>query len=173
MGRRRDTDLSLELALTTQSNWQQIYSENRDAVYVDSLSYTPIPAFEVGVTLSTPVVAIRAASSKARGHWKSAGHLFQRFQLGTGGAANPLPQVDSAQIFIPINRVKLVQFDLWQPEYSLVYLPPYWFEQVQVQIWAYTGPITETNQVRFDSIDSGLNRIEGRLTGGFAGLSGE
>lgn len=148
--------MSLQLALTTQSNWQQIYSENRNAFQVDALSYIPIPAFEVGVTLDTPVVAIRIASNKARGHWKSGGHLFQRFQLGTGGAANPLPQVDSAQIWIPINRVKLIQFDLWTPEYSLVYLPPYWFEHVQCQIWAYTGPVS-------DSIETAISRIERKI----------
>jgi hypothetical protein len=155
--------LTLSLELTNQSNWQQIYSENRDAVQVDALSYIPIPAFEIGVTLDTPVVAIRVASNKARGWWKSGGHLFQRFQLGTGGTANPLPQVDSAQIWVPINRVKLVKFDLWTPEYSLVYLPPHWFEHVQCQIWAYVGPVQESSQVRFDSIDGGLVRIEGKI----------
>jgi hypothetical protein len=155
--------LSLELALTTQSNWQQIYSENRNAVFVDADSYIPIPAFEIGVTLETPVVAIRVASNKARGWWKKGGDLFQRFQLGTGGTANPLPQVDSAQIWVPLNRVKLVRFDLWKPEYSLVYVTPHWFEHVQCQIWAYTGPITDTNQQRFDGVDATLAQILERV----------
>lgn len=155
--------MSLSLELTTQRNWQQIYSENRNAVPVDELSYIPIPAFEVGVTLDTPVVAIRVASNKARGWWKSGGHLFQRFQLGTIGAVNPLPQVDSAQIWVPLNRVKLVRFDLWTPEYSLVYLTPHWFEHVQCQIWAYTGPVNDSNQQRFDGVDATLAQILDRV----------
>jgi hypothetical protein len=151
--------VSLKLELTTQSNWTQIYSESRNAVYVSELAYTPIPAFEVGINLDTPVVVIRATSRTARGWWKSAGRLYQRFQTGTIGAVNPLPVADSADVFVPLNRSKLIQFKLWQPEYSLVYLCPDYFDHVAVAIWAYTGPVVETTLARFDSVDADLDQI--------------
>lgn len=133
--------MTLDLALTSQQNWLQIYSESRSAVPVGSDGYVPIPAFEIGVKLSTPVIACRATSVKARGWWRSAGTLYQRYQIGTIGSGNALPEADGAAIFVPLNRTKLVQFDLWKPEYSLVYACPYWFEQVKFEVWSYIGPI--------------------------------
>jgi hypothetical protein len=155
--------VSLELALTTQSNWVQIYSESRNAVFIDDNYFKPIPAFEIGIRLSTPVIAIQATSTTARGWWRSAGNLYQRFQIGSGGTANPLPQVDARRVWVPLNRAKLIQFNLYQPEYEIVYVPPDWFQSVQFRLWAYTGPVVETTLARFDLVDADLDQIIAKI----------
>ena len=99
------------LELTSQGNWVQIYDEFREALPTPvSDVFYPIPAYEIPFLIDKHILAVRCLSRTAKATWRYAGTLSQRFQMGTGGSASPLPTVEAAGLGLRINRTKLVVF---------------------------------------------------------------
>lgn len=140
------------------SNWTQVYSETKQVQFVPDGGYQQFPPFELGVLLETPVIAVHAELEGARPTWRFAGHLYQRFAIGSGGAGSPLPYVDAATVAVPLNRPKLVAFTQWRPEYSLVLVPPFWLETLTFRVFAYTGPISDQTHDLIVAINQRLSQ---------------
>lgn len=141
---------------TKDGNWQQVYEERRVIQVIDERSYTPIPAFEVGFLFTSHILAVRALSTKAKAHWRFAGNLFQRLQLGAGGTASNLPTVDLTTRAITLNRFMLIDFPRYTPEYEVNFAPPFWIEDIRLTFWEYIG-------VDSDNISQDLSRIESKI----------
>lgn len=152
------------LVLNSNQNWEQIYSETREAIPAVPNGYIPIPAFEVPILLESPLIAIRVSSPKAKSHWRSAGYIFQKIALGAGGAVSPLPDAISQAVFVRPNRVTLCSWAIWQTPYQLIYEIPFWFEEATVQIWQYKGPVSPSIDSRLADIEVTLEAIELVLT---------
>lgn len=111
------------LDLQSQGSWVQVYNEYRAASVMVDRSFTPIPAFELGVLFESHILAVRVLSDSAKPTWRFAGKLDQRFQLGTGGAASPLPVVNASSRTVRLNKSALVQFQHLTSNYQLVFEP--------------------------------------------------
>ena len=75
--------------LRSQGSWVQVYNEYRAASVVVDSSFTPIPAFELGILFESHVLAVRCLSNSAKRQVGLAELLKQRFQLGTGRGFSP------------------------------------------------------------------------------------
>lgn len=148
--------MSLLLELGVQANWQQVYDEFRTVGVINDSTYTPIPAFEIGFTFDSPILAVRTRSTTSPARWRFAGTLTQKIQLGTGGAASSLPVADATVRRLDLNRTRLAIFPQLTTEYQIVFAPPYWIEDLRLTIWQYTGPVA-------DSIAADLERIETKI----------
>lgn len=148
--------MSLLLNLNVQANWQRVYDEERTVGVINDSTYTPIPAFEIGFTFESRVLAVRTISTTSPARWRFAGTLTQKIQLGTGGVASNLPLADATVRKLDLNRTRLVIFPQYSSEYQLVFASPYWIEDMRLTIWQYTGPV-------IDSISSDLERIESKI----------
>jgi hypothetical protein len=143
--------------------WQQIYDQQFDVQYVGTDSYHQINLFELGVLLTTPFVAALATSTKAKSWWWYAGTLYQRIQLGAGGATSGLPVVDSLSARLALNRPRLLKLPVYDLPYQLVFDPPYWLEHIRFTLWEYTGPVTDAILRAVESTNIDLIRIEEKL----------
>ncbi len=148
------------LLLQSQGSWVQVYNEYRAADVVVDRSFTPIPAFELGFLFESHILAVRCLSNSAKPTWRFAGKLDQRFQLGTGGAASPLPVVNASSRTVRLNKSALVQFQHLTSNYQLVFEPAHWLKDVQLTVWEYRGPVSDTTEEKIDLVLDATDRIE-------------
>ncbi len=148
------------LDLQSQGSWVQVYNETRAASVVVDSSFTPIPAFELGFLFESHILAVRCLSNSAKPKWRFAGILNQKFQLGTGGAASPLPVVNASSRTVRLNRSALVQFQHLTTNYQLVFEPAHWLKDIQLTVWEYRGPVWDTTEEKIDLVLDATLRIE-------------
>lgn len=152
------------LDLNNPGVWNQIYDESRTAASGGIPdSYIPIPAFEVPVLIQSPILAVRNFSQSARPTWRFAGNLIQRFQIGTGGSASPLPLAEAKREALTVNRTQLIFFPRYTNEYEVVFSCPYWFQTMRLTLWEYTGQISDSNQVLIEAVRTDLVIIESKI----------
>lgn len=149
--------------LQTAGNWRQIYDESRTAQAITEKVFAPLSAFEVGFLFESHILAVRTLSTTAKAHWRFAGTLSQRFQIGTGGSASPLPTVTAAERAMRLNRTALVRFEQLTSNYELVLAPPYWLRDLRLTIWEYTGSSSDTTERLIETIATDLERIESKI----------
>ena len=150
------------LDLSLSSNWEQICNQNFVAQN-QAGGYIPIPIFELDVLVDSPVLAVNVTSTTAKNTWRFGGTLAQRYQIGSSGAASPLPYVDVATVALRVNRSRLVQFLPLDDEYTLRYEPPTYFRDVRLRIWKYTGVVSDSISEYLDTLKIDLLRIETKI----------
>lgn len=151
------------LDLTGVGNWSQVYDESRTAVLMAPDAYIPIPAFEVGVLIESPILAVRAFCQSAKPTWRFGGLLIQRFQIGTGGAASPLPLAEASDRALRVNRTQLIVFPKLTANYELLFTCPYWFPDCRLTVWEYSGVNSDTTEKLLELIQIDLNTIEVKI----------
>lgn len=149
--------------LQSQGNWVQVFNESRRGVQVTDTDFAPIPAFELGFLFEVHILAVRCLSNSAKPTWRFAGKLDQRFQIGTGGAASPLPVVNASSRTVRLNKSALIQFQHLTSNYQLAFEPAHWLKDVQLTVWEYRGPVSDTTEEKIDLVLDATDRIEERL----------
>lgn len=128
------------LQLTSQGSWHQIYDEYREALPTSIPNiYYPIPAYEIPFLIERHILAVRCLSPGAKATWRYAGTLSQRFQVGSGGVASPLPTVEAFSISLKLNRTRLVVLKKYTQQYELLFETPHWMRNLRLSIWQYSG----------------------------------
>lgn len=148
---------------TKEGNWQQVYEERRTCTFISEKIFTPIPAFEIGFLFDSHIIAIRAVSAKAKASWRYAGSLYQRLQLGSGGALSNLPEVDLSTRGILLNRTTLVDLPRYTAEYALVFTPPTWMQEIKITFWQYSGIDSDDVTESLELAREDLARIETKI----------
>lgn len=151
------------LDLQGQGVWAQVFDEQREATKATDTVYLPIPAFEIGFSFEAHVLAVRCLSQTAKAHWRFAGNLSQRFQIGSGGAASPLPTVTASRLGLRLNRAELVRFPALVSAYELLFEPPHWLKDLRLTIWEYNGPESNTTEEMIEAARVDLVRIESKI----------
>lgn len=147
------------LDLQSSGVWSQIYNEQRDAVQVADNFWSPLPAFEIGFLLEKHVLAVRCLSTTAKPHWRFAGTLSQRFQIGTGGVVSPLPTVTGSARRLRLNRTELIRFPKLTTNYELLFEPPHWLKDLRLTIWEYNGFDSDTTEEMLTKIEEKIDVI--------------
>lgn len=151
------------LDLQGQGVWSQVFDERREAVQATEKVHLPIPAFELGFSFESHILVVRCLSVTAKAHWRFAGNLSQRFQIGTGGVTSPLPLVTARRIGLKLNRADLVQFPRLTTDYELLFEPPHWLKDLRLTVWQYTGPESDTTEEMVEAARVDLIRIESKI----------
>lgn len=151
------------LNLQVQSNWEKVYDEYRTTSVSVDRSFVPIPAFELGVLFESHILAVRVLCDSAKPTWRFAGILSQRFQIGSGGGVSALPVVNASSRTARLNRSALIQFQRLTSNYQLVFEPAHWLKEIQLTVWEYRGPVSDTTIEKIDLVLDATDRIEERL----------
>jgi hypothetical protein len=151
------------VAFTTQGNWTAVYNESRAALETTPGNFTPIPAFEIGFLFTEHILAIRAFSNNAKPTWKYAGSIYQRLQLGAGGALSDLPEVDLSSRGVYLRRTMLLDFPRYTAEYGLLFVPPPWMLSLQLTLWQYSGVDSDNVTELLTTAKADLVRIESKI----------
>ena len=148
---------------TQEGNWTAVYTESRAAVEATPGVFKPIPAFEIGFLFNEHILAIRAFSSNAKPTWKYAGSIYQRLQLGAGGALSNLPEVDLSNRGVYLRRTTLLEFPRYTPEFGLVFVAPPWMLSLQLTLWQYSGVDSDDVTELLQTAKADLVRIEAKV----------
>lgn len=149
--------------LQGQGVWTQVFDERREAAKATDTVYLPIPAFEIGFSFESHILAVRCLSTTAKAHWRFAGNLSQRFQIGTGGTASPLPVVTASRLSMRLNRADLVRFPALTAAYELLFEPPHWLKDLRLTVWQYSGSESDTTEELIEAARVDLIRIEHKI----------
>lgn len=151
------------LDLQGQGVWTQVFDEHREAVSTTSSSHLPIPAFEIGFLLESHILAARCLSMTAKAHWRFAGILSQRFQIGTGGGVSPLPTVTGSKQSLRLKRTELVRLPKLVSAYELLFEPPHWLKDLRLTVWEYNGMESDALYELVEAARVDLIRIEHKI----------
>lgn len=151
------------VAFTSEGNWSAVYNESRVVTYLTPEIFTPIPAFEIGFLFTQHVIAVRAFSNTRKPTWRYAGSLYQRLQLGAGGALSDLPEVDLSNQGVYFGRTMLLDFPRYTSEFGLVFATPPWVLSLQLTIWQYSGVSSDNVTDLVNLAREDLARIEAKL----------
>lgn len=147
------SDLILDLA--NSQNWEQVYTVSAIANRPTPTGYQPIGAIPIPVLMDSPIVACYAENPNARPTWYRAGSLIQRIRIGVlvGGQADT-ESFSARRVYL--KQVSLAIFPTLQAQYELVFRPVFWHDRMDLTLWKYTGP-------RSDSTIQALGQILGRV----------
>lgn len=119
-------------------NWELIHNSFRTVQQAPNAErgYIPIPPADLPEIFTSPVIAVSAGNTQARGTWWLGCNLFQQVDI-TG-----LTEFQSEQISVPINRPPTIfTMPIAVPQYQLYVEVPYWHTQLNLSIWQYTGQL--------------------------------
>jgi hypothetical protein len=150
------------LDLLNQNNWNQIYEEARTAqAAMEAGGYYPIPIFEIPLALQSRVLAVRCFSSTAKFTWRFAGNLKAQVSAPIAGINSPPLEV--ANIYLQLNRTKLVVLQPYVSNYNLVLENAPWLKDLKITIWEYTGAIEDTTEELIGIARVDILRVEAKI----------
>lgn len=145
------------LDLNNSQNWKLAFNQEQVAKKTATGLFLAIPAFEVA-PLNQHILAVLCTSKSAKSHWRYAGNLYQRINLGLG-----LPIADATTIKIPLNRVTLIKLPHYSSEYELNFVAAYWLTSLKLTIWKYTGEDKIAIESMLEKMQVDISRIEARV----------
>jgi len=143
----------------SQSNWSQVYAESREVEYIAPGKFLPLPRFELGTLFDSKYLAISAYSSKAKATWRYAGYVAQVCRIGSGGVASPFPAIDTLVEKVYLGRARLLSYPGFTSNYALVFVPPYWLEDLTIRVYEYSGIVSDSITEKLSSLERSINAL--------------
>jgi hypothetical protein len=152
----------LTLELGNSSNWNLIYEQSATAVKLTDTSYTPIPEIPIPFLLNARFMAFSVTSAGLPSYYRYAGQIRQKFRAGMmSGGGQDIELNNAYRLYL--KQINLVELKQYGAETALIYYPPYYFEQVSLSVWEYTGSIIETVDNSLNAIQSDVRAIKNVL----------
>ena len=151
------------LKLSNSSNWESVWQGTFSAQRSSGNTIiNPIPEIVVPILLDKHILAVSITSSTAKPTWYFGGFLNQRISLGivVGG----LPDSDAIEKRrIWLNRLTLITLTQLTSHYAVSFNVPKWFQDVQLHLWQYVGPESDSTEDLISEISVQLQRIENKV----------
>lgn len=124
-------------------NWELVISQTRTAEKISEAKHYPIPPFDLGISLTSPYVLIVIQTTEKKSTWKYGGEVRQNWDFPKGSSIGTLTGIaQSEPTQLSLDRTQLVELNPSSLHpYQLRYQPPYWFKDVIVFGWVYTGTV--------------------------------
>ncbi len=124
----------------TPEDWELIVSENFQSRLVTENAHVPIPPQDLGVSLSSPYIAVIAGTAEAKPSWYFAGDIRQVYDFARGAGNPVLGSIQNEPTRLAINKLQIVDTGRISPDsYGLRYHPPYWFKSATIRVYRYIG----------------------------------
>lgn len=113
------------------ANWQLIYDNLIEAVYVSRNPdvYNPIPPISLSFSLPYRFLRVAANNQNAKGTWRY------------GGVLNLLTdEVSGAEVLrrsLACNKAVIIAVPDYLERYRISVSPPYWFDEISLQVDGY------------------------------------
>lgn len=148
--------------VSNSSLWEPVYNISLVATKTGNANnYYPIPVTNVPILFDSKIVAISATSQKNQNR-KFAGYVNQKVVTGITVAGLPDAEVSSRRLYL--NKINLYVFQKLTSTYSLSVYVPYWFEDIALNFWQFTGTVDDTTEQLIQlTRDTNLNRIEQKV----------
>lgn len=137
--------------------WQGSFTAPSPPGGVDELErYYPLDAIPVPVLLDNELIGVSAESSTAKNHWHFAGQIYQRINTGLLGGGTPNAVTSVKRLYL--RQITFLKYSLdYGSTYSLLIKIPYWIRQIDLKVWGYIGPVTDSTEDKLTQI---LNEVQ-------------
>ncbi|WP_413175392.1 hypothetical protein [Anabaena azotica] len=116
------------------SNWNQVFFASRNAVTNQNGEIIQrIGSIEIIHTFNSNTIGCLATSSRA--DWYKAGYLSQVIQAPLGMSGYALGESEFIRLFI----ATICKFQKFESSYSLSFDVPFYFKDITLTIWEFTG----------------------------------
>lgn len=112
----------------------------------------PIPPITVPFLLENDIIAISVTSDSAPSTWRFAGRVAKKISTGIVVGGLPDTTVSDRKILL-LDRINLLRFTRLTDTYAIEIEPPFYFKDIALTLWIYTG-------VDSDTVSEQLTRIE-------------
>jgi hypothetical protein len=147
------------LQLQNAANWRSIWSTSVASVKLADGSSQFIPPIIVPVLLETNIITIYAASQSAKPSWQIAGNVARKISTGItlpGGS----PDTAIAELrLLRLNQLNLFRFQRLTDTYALEIRPKWWIEDIDLNIFIYTGVDSDTTTEQLNRMELTINEI--------------
>jgi hypothetical protein len=152
----------LILELGNTNNWQEIYTRSVSANFITETTYHPIEEFNIPFLITARFMAFRVTSNTSKPYYRYGGLIKQKFRAGMieGGVAD-ITFNNSKRLYL--NQITLLELKQFGAETALSFTPPYYFEQINLTAWEYTGPVTDTIDNSLSAIQSDVSYIKSKV----------
>lgn len=121
-------------------DWELIADRTRTATIINENSHTPIPAFDLGVTVNDDYVAVIVISNTAKPNWFLAGDIAQVYDFAKGGSNPLLGKIEPNRTRLALNRLQLVETNRVSTDpFRLRYAPVAWLKDCAIRVYKYVG----------------------------------
>lgn len=156
-------------------DWELIASESRTAAIINENSHTPIPAFDLGVSLYVDYIAVVASTASGKPNWFFAGDITQVYAFAKHAGNPVLGKVKPERTRLAINRLQVVETSrISLDPFRLEYLPPYWFKDCTIRVYKYVGEVENFVEDTLFDIGNALgidpNNPDGKVALAFVAL---
>lgn len=101
--------------------------------------YRRIP--DITLLVDSPILAIGIRNPKAKPWWKWGATASMRLPISPSSTSEFLGLMEGDRYFCRLEGLTLVRFPVLDvPQYILSLEIPYWFEEVFIEVWKYSGP---------------------------------
>ena len=151
--------------LSNSDNWNLSWNNTFEVERIggEGSRYYPFPPIEMPVKLNSHIFAVLATSTKAGRNWKFAGFLNQRIQTGiVVGGIQDAEIIQARRLFL--NRISVYLEPALTSTFSLTFNIPYWFQDISLFVWEYTGNRSDTTEELITEVrEQELLRIESKV----------
>jgi hypothetical protein len=138
--------------------WEQVFSVQQSA-QLNHGTFTPIPEIIIPTTISSPLVICWAGSSNAPFTWHSAGYISKYISSGVFVGGNQNTKVDFSRRIL-LNQPMMVEFAWFGESYGLIFRPHKWLQNIEFQVWMFTGQLTSDTDEQLEAARVDILRIE-------------
>jgi hypothetical protein len=143
--------LSLTPSLTDSNNWVLAYSTQKAAAQDATGAYFPISTISVPILLDSFFLAIRTDSQEKKATWKYGGSAA--YYLPTGIGIGGVTESRFGEVrYLSLGEFTLCSVPKLANEFELRIFPPYYFRDISVSVWMYTGAGEPTIEGKLDKI---------------------
>jgi hypothetical protein len=145
--------MALIYEFSDSSNWQYVGQQTltRPSSSLNGLTtvgFIADTAFPI--LLTSPIIAVSVRATDEKETWNYAGMAFQQIFTGITVGGNFDSYIDSQSLFF--KKVNVIRFNRLNTSYALVFRPAKWVSSLTYTVFAYTGPIVDTTQIKLDQI---------------------
>ena len=143
----------VEYDFTNGANWSLFYERQEIAEQVPATvnRVYPIPPMVPPTTFTSSIIKVYSANPEARPNWRLSGRFLIKIFAGSvvsGGVPETVIKVGKFYL----NQAEIIQIPPWSPTFSIEFQPAYWHRRMQIIMWQYTGPNTNTVQRKLDDL---------------------
>ena len=153
--------MSSGLQLENSQNWQQVWVGHlAGAPGSIPRSYQPILPVDVPILLENPILAVTTSSQDPylKPRWYLGCWAQQMLQSSGFGNA----RIQAGRRICRLNATTLLVWQDLSPQYGLRLEVPFWIAELDVYVWQYQGPRSDTND-ELEALRVALARVEFKL----------
>ncbi|MDJ0581756.1 hypothetical protein [Crocosphaera sp.] len=102
-------------------------------------------------TFHSSIIKVHAKNPDAPSHWRLAGKYFIKMFAGSvvsGGV--PETVIKWGKFYL--NEARIIEIPPWSADFSIEFQIPYWHRKMQITMWEYIGPNTNTIHRKLDDL---------------------